>query len=191
MADPADLATIRTRVGAYRPRAKPDGHRSLWAATAVILAPGPTGADVAFIQRPHRPGDRWSGQMALPGGKRDPADRDLIATAVRETDEEVGVRLPEPVGRLDDVRGRSHHGTVATFVFILDEQPPLRPAPGEVEAALWIPVATLLSAEAAYRYTWGIARFPAIRHEDRVIWGLTHRIIGSFAKALGVRLPSP
>jgi hypothetical protein len=52
-------------------------------------------------------------------------------------------------------------------------------------------VATLLSAEAAFRYSWGILRFPAIRHDEYVIWGLTHRTIGSFANALGLRLPPP
>jgi 8-oxo-dGTP pyrophosphatase MutT (NUDIX family) len=87
--------------------------------------------------------------MALPGGKRDPEDAGALDTAVREAQEEVGVDLPPPTGRLDDVRGRVHAGIVATYVFTLDHRPPLRPALDEVAAAVWIPLRTLLSSEAA------------------------------------------
>jgi 8-oxo-dGTP pyrophosphatase MutT (NUDIX family) len=187
-----DLDTVRTRIAAYAPRAIAENDPRLWAATALIVAPGPVEPEVAFIQRPSRPGDRWSGQMALPGGKRDRDDADAGATAVREAREEVGVALPAPAGRLDDVRGRLRAGIVATFVFTLDQRPALQPAPGEVAAALWIPLGTLLSGEAAFRLIWkGLGRFPAIRHNEYVIWGLTHRILGSFARALGVALPPP
>jgi 8-oxo-dGTP pyrophosphatase MutT (NUDIX family) len=186
-----DLDGIRKRVAAYTPRAKPDGHRSLWAATALVIAPGESDEpQAAFIQRPTRDNDRWSGQMALPGGKRDPDDAGALAAAVRETREEIGVALGAPHGRLDDVRGLPFHGSVATYVFVLDDRPALHPDPHEVAAALWIPVPTLFAAEAAFRYSWGGFRgWPAIRHGEHVIWGLTHRILGSFAHALGVRLP--
>jgi 8-oxo-dGTP pyrophosphatase MutT (NUDIX family) len=187
-----DIDVIRSRVAAYRPRAASDDDRRLWAATAFIVAPHGRDAHVAFIQRPTRAGDRWSGQMALPGGKRDPGDTTAVATAVRETHEEVGVTLGAPAGRLDDVRGRALGKLVATYVFVLDHRPLLRPAPGEVDAAVWIPVSTLLSVEAAVRYPWGgLEIFPGIRFGEHVVWGLTHRIVGSFASALGVTLPSP
>jgi 8-oxo-dGTP pyrophosphatase MutT (NUDIX family) len=186
-----DVEVIRERVAAYRPVATRDDAR-VWAATALVVGGPGTEPHVAFIQRPTRDGDRWSGQMALPGGKRDPADETAVATAVRETREEVGLVLPPPAGRLDDVRGRLYAGVVATYVFVLDERPELRPAPGEVAAAVWIPVSTLLSVEAAVRYRWlGLNVFPGIRFGEHVIWGLTHRILGSFASSLGVDLPSP
>ena len=50
-------------------------------------------AEVLFIKRAGREGDRWSGHVALPGGGRDPTDLDDLATAVRETGEEVGLDL--------------------------------------------------------------------------------------------------
>jgi 8-oxo-dGTP pyrophosphatase MutT (NUDIX family) len=49
--------------------------------------------EILFIKRAGRAGDRWSGHTALPGGKRDPADVDDRAAAVRETQEEVGLDL--------------------------------------------------------------------------------------------------
>jgi 8-oxo-dGTP pyrophosphatase MutT (NUDIX family) len=181
-----DLATVRARVAAYAPdiRRRPDDGN--WqAATAVVIAPGAGPLEVAFIERAHRPGDRWSGDMALPGGVRDPGDPDLAATAARETYEEIGVTLErEPDGRLDDQRGRTRRGLVASYVYTLDERPDLRPDPTEVAAALWIPLPWLFDPAAATRHRWTGIPFPAIRHEDRIIWGLTHRILGSLAAAL-------
>ena len=49
--------------------------------------------EVLFIKRSSRQGDKWQGHVALPGGGRDPEDEDDLATAVRETWEEVGIDL--------------------------------------------------------------------------------------------------
>ncbi|MEM7564963.1 MAG: CoA pyrophosphatase, partial [Pseudomonadota bacterium] len=57
-----------------------------------------------FIRRAQFEGDRHSGQVAFAGGKRDPEDRDLLDTALREAEEEVGLQK-------NDVRilGHIHH----------------------------------------------------------------------------------
>lgn len=52
-------------------------------------------AEVLFIKRTSRKKDPWSGDIALPGGRRDPGDIDDLATAIRETEEEVGLDLRE------------------------------------------------------------------------------------------------
>jgi 8-oxo-dGTP pyrophosphatase MutT (NUDIX family) len=49
--------------------------------------------EVLFIKRASRVGDRWTGHVALPGGKRDPEDADDRAAAIREASEEVGLDL--------------------------------------------------------------------------------------------------
>lgn len=49
--------------------------------------------EVLFIKRASRVGDRWTGHVALPGGKRDPDDADDRAAAIREASEEVGLDL--------------------------------------------------------------------------------------------------
>lgn len=50
-------------------------------------------AEVLFIKRAARVGDRWTGHIAMPGGKRDAADSDDRATSSRETREEIGLDL--------------------------------------------------------------------------------------------------
>jgi 8-oxo-dGTP pyrophosphatase MutT (NUDIX family) len=180
-----DLGEVRTRAARYRPdvRRQP-GDEDWQAATAVVIAPGSAALEVAFIRRASRRGDRWSGDMALPGGTRDPGDVDLAATAARETFEEVGLVLGEPVGRLDDQRGRTRRGVVASFVYTLEDRPPLLPDPLEVAEALWIPLPRLYDPAAATRHRWSGIPFPAVEHEGRIIWGLTHRILGSLGQAL-------
>ena len=50
-------------------------------------------AEILFIKRAARVGDRWTSHVALPGGKREPADADDRATSSRETREEIGLDL--------------------------------------------------------------------------------------------------
>jgi 8-oxo-dGTP pyrophosphatase MutT (NUDIX family) len=155
-----------------------------------VVAPGDEHLEIAILQRTERPGDRWSGQMALPGGKRDPEDPDLVATAVRETAEELGVALPDrPDARLDDHVGRTRPGIVASFVFTLDQRPRLRPQPTEVAAAWWLSLPALLDPANAIRHRWVGMPFPGVAHEGQVIWGLTHRTLQTFVTTLGFRLP--
>src|SRR5260370_30681157 len=64
------------------------------AAVSLSLIEGAAGLEALFIKRAVIAGDPWSGQVALPGGRREPADQDLLAPARRETREEEGVDLP-------------------------------------------------------------------------------------------------
>src|ERR671920_2114796 len=75
----------------------------IWAAVAAVLTPAPD--SILLIRRADRSGDPWSGHMALPGGRREPGDTDLLATAIRETAEELGIELAHDdlAGHLDDV----------------------------------------------------------------------------------------
>src|SRR2546427_9832779 len=63
------------------------------AAVMIILRDGPHGLEVLLGERTKREGDPWSGQVGLPGGRRRAEDPTVLATAVRETREEVGIDL--------------------------------------------------------------------------------------------------
>lgn len=188
------LDRILSAVASHEPEVVPEP--PAWqAATALILTEDAAeeGPSLLFIERTSRPGDRWSGQMAFPGGKRDPEDPHLADTARRETLEEVGIELGDPVGRLDDVHGRGPlPGVVAPFVFSLPERPGLRIEPREVESAVWIPLAHALSGDNAVRYRYrGLGPFPGIRFDRYTVWGLTHGILTDFCSVIGEELPRP
>src|SRR3954462_3287692 len=68
-----------------------DGRRR--AAVAAVLHDEPAGPRVLLMKRTEREGDPWSGHISLPGGGHHPTDGDLLATAIRETQEELGIDL--------------------------------------------------------------------------------------------------
>ena len=185
------LPRLVEAVSAYTPDTV--DHDDGWAAaTSLVIARGDGVAQVLFIERVTRSGDRWSGQMALPGGKRDPEDRDLHATAVRETMEEVGVELPPAVGRLDDLRNPSRKGRVATYVHVVDGLPPTTPEPGEVASVVWIGLDHLFDQANAKRYFYkAMGPFAGIEAGRHTVWGLTYGTLENFARVIGHPLPRP
>lgn len=175
-----DLSDVLERVRAHEPARKPQSKRGFAAATAMILAGG-ADPSMLIIERASRPGDRWSGDAALPGGKRDPGDIDLLTTARRETLEEVAITLPtNAIGQLDDVGGRAHPGHVTTYVFHIPEPLPTVPEPSEVARALWIPLSVLADPSRRGRHPTRMGPFPAIVHEGLTIWGMTYGIVQRF-----------
>ena len=174
------------RVAEPQPKIQP---RAEWhAATALVLCVDPEPRFVV-IRRAVRHGDPWSGQAALPGGRSGPEDRDIVATARRETVEEVGVAVGDPVGRLDEIGGRFFKGVVSPVVFVVDSAEPLVPDPAEVAAAHWIPLSLLSDPAARVRYPvrfigpwpgWGYRTGAPAPHDELIIWGLTHRILSNF-----------
>src|SRR5437773_8443034 len=117
------------------------------AAVAVMLHDGDDGLETLFIHRAVRAGDTWSGQIAFPGGRREPTDPDLLTTAIRETLEEVGVDLSgaERLGVLDDLYPRTPilpPVVVRPFVFALARRAALVPS-DEVQRAFWLPLGRL------------------------------------------------
>ncbi len=84
------------------------------AAVTMLLTPEPEmpwQIEALFALRAEVEGDPWSGHVALPGGREDPGDADLIDTALREMREETAVDLPRSsfVGRLNDLHPRATH----------------------------------------------------------------------------------
>lgn len=193
LACPHDLDLIVACVTRHTPTLVAEAHRqSRAAATALILHDhASSGPRVLLIERTVRQDDHWSGQMALPGGRHDRGDPNLCATAIRETREEVGIQLPGPIGRLDDIGAFTAGVVVSPFVFVVDEEPELELHPPEVQSAVWIPLSYLSSPEAATT-TWyeGRGPFPAIRWSRSHIWGLTYRTLTGFLELIGCAPPS-
>lgn len=176
------LDALAAGLATARPVAVTDPARR-WAAVAALLVPDPD--SILLIRRAERSGDPWSGHMALPGGGRAPADRDLIDTAIRETTEEVGFApdRSQLIGQLDDVVPRTRvlpPVAVRPFVFRLAHRPEIT-LNDEVAAAAWVPLTTLLAPEGHGRVTVqlhdGARVVPAYRFEQSVVWGMTERVL--------------
>jgi 8-oxo-dGTP pyrophosphatase MutT (NUDIX family) len=111
---------------------------------------------VLFIERSKRPGDRWSGHIAFPGGKKEVGETDRDA-AERETREEVGLDLTSSsfayLGELDQQHVTASFGNqllmiVCAFVYlqVVGETPPLTLSVDEVERVHWVPLEYLLTS---------------------------------------------
>lgn len=153
------------------------------AAVAVIFAPHPD--SILLIRRAEREGDRWSGQIALPGGRANPVDGGLAQTARRETLEEVGVDLSEtPVSAtLDDLAPRTPvlpPIVVRPFVFAVP-RPVALTRNAEVAGAWWVPLDTLLEPgllrPLEYERYGTRVRATGYHLEHGVLWGMTERIL--------------
>jgi 8-oxo-dGTP pyrophosphatase MutT (NUDIX family) len=179
------IARLRERLSGHAPvRADPTDR--IEAAVAIVLVPrADLQLDILFIKRAEAAGDPWSGQMALPGGRRENGDATLLATAQRETLEETGVVLADStvVGVLDDL-APTHPVlppiVVRPFVFSLPQRPPITPS-GEVALHLWSPLDELpRSAGQADVMLRGVRRSrPAFFVGPHIVWGMTHRILKS------------
>ncbi|MBW3563039.1 MAG: CoA pyrophosphatase [Actinobacteria bacterium] len=178
------LDRIVARVASHEPDTSSPWMWQKQAATALVLLDRPDrGPEVLFIERASRDGDRWSGQMALPGGFVAPTDAGPMAAAIRESQEEVGIQLGDPIGRLDDEGGRVSDVIVSPFVFVLDREPELELDRSEVASAVWVPVPHLASRDArTFHWYRGMGPFPAIDYEGYTIWGLTHRVVTRFLR---------
>jgi 8-oxo-dGTP pyrophosphatase MutT (NUDIX family) len=182
----ATLQDARTRLRDYKSVEIPFESGMIAAAVAVILHDGPKGLEALFIHRAVRVGDTWSGQVAFPGGRREPTDPDLLATAIRETHEEIGVDLSraERLGVLDDLYPRTPvlpPVLVRPFVFALTTPPTIVINP-EVQAAFWVPFRALQEPGVRGTITVdhpGIPRqaLPAYTIGKHTIWGMSERIL--------------
>lgn len=187
---PLELATVVERLHA-RPCATSDEHGAA-AAVASIFRQGPAGPEILFIERATREGDPWSGHIAFPGGKRDPADASLLATAVRETREEVGLRLPDAslVVRFDDFFAYTNGYQVAQFVFALEGDGGALAPNGEVAGVMWTPLAVLVAPENASTFVFvrdGMRmELPSVRLGEHVLWGMTYRMTQSLLEAIAL-----
>ena len=169
------------------------------AAVALILDNSVSRDDpeIVFIERAQVLTDPWSGHIAFPGGRCEPGDQLPLDTAVRETEEEIGVDLSagQLLGRLDDLTGRrSHHLVVSCFVFMMSSVGPFRQN-HEVANVFTLPMSRLLETkrQTEVQYdAWQGQVFPAIRlsnHEEPIVWGLTYRFLENFFALLGHQLP--
>ena len=187
----ARLVALRARRKWYRRLARR-------AAVALPLRQGEAGVEVLMIERAARAGDRWSGQMAFPGGMVDPLDRTILDAALRETREEVGLDLAQHgrlLARLSDVSPTSRPGigrfmVITPYVYQLQQLPPLT-LNHEVAGLLWVPLATIADPSQRqimeYRGEGKLRRLPYYTVAGKRVWGLSLRMLDELVQYLADR----
>lgn len=195
----ARLETALAERAARQPLAEPDDPRTRWAAVALLLRVTESAdVELLLIKRAAFEGDPWSGHIALPGGRAEPEDANLLATAIRETREETAIDLTREarvLGALDPVRPRTPSLAsiaVAPFVAVLGDAPRLVLS-SEVADAFWVPLIRLQDP-ASSRDVWiepasGRRRVSSFQHGGHTIWGLTERILRQALEIVAARGP--
>ncbi len=155
---------------------------------SAVLAPLYRDADgrlrLVFIRR--SPFGVHGGQIAFPGGRREPEDPDLLTTALRETEEEIGLDRSsvEILTALPIIETVATGFRVAPFLGRLQGPPPVwRRQETEIDEVLEVPIADLLHPEAHAVEFWQLPNWPEAREIPfyRIgpykLWGATYKIV--------------
>lgn len=142
-----------------------------------------------LIKRPIYSGIH-SGQISLPGGKPESKDPHLIATALRETEEEVGIQADQikVIGSLSTLYISASHFNVKPVVGYLQMPPTFTPDPREVVNIFNMPLSQILGNQHKKEMGMSFPSYDLISPyydlQGEVVWGATAMIISEFAEIL-------
>ncbi len=183
------LAQVLEAVTATRPDPSAAGVPSLRGVTpsaVLVLLYEHSGRPWVVLTRRAAHLRNHAGEVSFPGGRAEPGDADLWATALREAAEEVGLdtAAARRAGRLDSFTTIGSRSLVCPFVATADGRPTLVADPAEVDAVLHVPLAEL-AGEAAWREeVWSLD--PALGGERTMsffelmgdtVWGATAAVL--------------
>ena len=134
------------------------------------------------------------GQIGFPGGGFQGGDGDLLATALRESEEEIGLRRGDVdvVGVLDDTLTAASSHVVRPFVGFVPHPYPFRLASFEIDQLVHLPLRPLLEPNCFREEVWDRDGRPHsvffYEHDGHTVWGLTARILKQFVEVVGAPL---
>ena len=136
------LAALRSNLDRHDVRQiDPDG---LMPAAVMILLYDKDGEYCVLLNKRSQLVEHHKGEMSFPGGAKDPTDMDFLDTALRETEEEMGVSRGDitVLGQLDDIITRTNFG-VRVYVGTIPYPYPFKPSADEIAEVLEIPISVL------------------------------------------------
>ena len=158
------------------------------AAVLVLAYPKQGEPHIVLTKRSETVADH-KGQISLPGGAWEKDDADLEVTALREAEEEVGVRGADirVLGRLEDVYVPVSNFLIAPYVGVLHYAPSFRPDPFEVAHVIEVPIQGLRRPEIYQEGEWLLrGRRRWVRYYQcgpHQIWGATARVVQLFLES--------
>lgn len=134
---------------------------------------------IALMQRPKYEG-KHSGQVSFPGGKREASDKNIIHTALREANEEIGVLIEdvEVLGQLSDVYIPVSKFKVSVVVGVVDYYPQFKLDNREVESLIELPLSRLTKIESLEISSIllknnTVLKAPSFVFNEKIVWGAT------------------
>ena len=159
-------------------------------AVLLILVQGPNGElDILFTKRPSQM-VYHAGEVCFVGGSSDPSDESLLATALREAQEEMGISADdiEVLGTLDKERPKTTPFVIQPFVGLLQAPYKFRPNASEIAEVLMVPLAAVQNPENFREEAWlrdgELERERYFAYGPHLIWGATARMLGQFLNFL-------
>ena len=158
-----------------------DGDGMTLAAVMVLLYPK-NGEYCVLLNKRSEQVEHHKGEISFPGGAKDPEDRDGLETALRETEEEMGIKRGDitVIGEMDEVATRSQF-RVQVFVGTIEYPYKFSPSAIEIAEVLEFPVPALMDpanrrVETRWEDGQAVSSYSYV-HEEHVVFGATARIL--------------
>lgn len=134
-----------------------------------------------------------AGEISFPGGNFMKVDNDMLETAIRETSEEVGIKIKreQVIGNLNAERTLSSRYIIYPYVSLLDRIPVIIDTNYEVEKIIDAPLIPLLKSRESdikHQQEYSIPQLPKFTYKNETIWGATARILDQLAKLFSQRI---
>jgi len=165
------------------------GDHSLMPAAVLLLIYPKDGEYCILLNKRSDQVEYHKGEISLPGGARDPQDQDFLDTALRETEEEMGIHRDDVtvLGELDDVATRSRF-LVRVYVGTIDYPYPFKPSADEIAEVLEVPIGGLMDPM-NLRFETSLedgkpVTTQSYAYKEHLIFGATAKILQQFLMLL-------
>jgi 8-oxo-dGTP pyrophosphatase MutT (NUDIX family) len=152
------------------------------AAVLIPLRPQPDGSLKLIFTKRHDDLPQHAGQISFPGGRADPEDPDFVATALRESWEELAIPVEQVdvIGALEPMSTYITDYAVYPIIGLVPADVPLVPNPGEVDSVFEVDLAALAAMREKRELVRAGMTFTteAFESDGGLIWGVTGYILG-------------
>lgn len=163
------------------------------AAVLLLLYPKHEELHIVFMERGSKYGnDKHKGQISFPGGAFEASDKSYKHTALRESEEEIGIKAKDVnvIGTLTDLYIPVSNYHVFPFVAYIDYCPLFVPEQDEVKRIIEIPLSTFLEKNSKQQTTILLETgqllkdVPCFKVQNDIIWGATSMMLNEFLQLI-------